>query len=150
MINDAYEVETGDTGVAFKKTLRVKPGFESIVEDPIKSGNVINAMRDGTCVGCVIWEENDDSLYFGPLAIKPGCQKQGIGKKLILHLEQLCRDKTKPKLNMVVVNHRTDLIPMYEHFGFVRTGEEKPYYEPAHLTRDSHFVYFSKVIPTAV
>lgn len=146
MINEAYEVETGDCGVAFKTSVRIRPGFENVVEDPIKTGNVVKALREGVCVGCIIWAEKDDSLYFGPLAIKTGYQKQGIGKRLIQYMEELTRAKHKSKLDMVVVNHRTDVIPMYEKMGFVPTGETQPYYEPDQTTRESHFVFFSKPI----
>ena len=114
------------------------------MEDPIKDGRVIKAMKGNECVGVIIWEEDTDSLFFGPLAIKVGCQNQGIGKKLIARVEELCYEKGKRRLDMVVVDARTDIIPMYEKMGFKRTGKTAPYYEPQYLTRDAKFVYFSK------
>ena len=142
MVNDAYEVERGNTGVAFKNSNRIH--FDNVIEDPIAEGCVVKAMRGSECVGCVVWSEDADSLYFGPLAIMTGCQGKGIGRKLIV--EGLCRQKQKLLLKMCVVNHRTDLIPMYEHLGFVQTGDTKPYYEPNYLTRESWFVFFEKII----
>lgn len=148
MINDAYEIENGSTGVAFKSSNRIH--FREDIENPIKSKNVVKAIlkqeNNEIIVGCIIWSEDENSLFFGPLAVHTNYQKYGIGKKLINHIEDKCRLKNKLILNMCVVNHRTDVIPIYEKLGFIVTGVIEPYYEPQYLTRDSYFIYYYKNI----
>ena len=144
LINDSYEVERGDTGVSFKNSNRIHTNNE--LDDAITQNRVIKAVIGDECVGCIVWEESDEALFFGPLAVSTKHQGKGIGKALIHQVELLCREKNKLRMEMCVVNHRTDLIPMYEKFGFVNTGKTDPYYEPHYLTRPSHFMYFTKIL----
>ena len=44
----------------------------------------------------------------------------------------------------VVVNHRTELISMYQHLGFIQLEGTKPYPNPANLSRPSHFIEFHR------
>ena len=69
LINEAYEVESGSTGVAFKCT----PRFDSVreVEDLIHRSTVV-AARDaaGALLGAISYELEGDSCYFGPFAVR--------------------------------------------------------------------------------
>jgi hypothetical protein len=47
--------------------------------------------------------------------------------------------------SMCTVNHRTDIIPWYLKKGYVKVCE-KPFPEPERLTRDSHMIYYEKMI----
>src|SRR5437868_11984539 len=46
-------------------------------------GALLLAERGGELVGCVFAQTKGDALYIGKLAVRPGLQGAGIGKKLV-------------------------------------------------------------------
>src|SRR5689334_3682140 len=46
-------------------------------------GALLLAERGGELVGCVFARPKGDALYIGKLAVRPGLQGAGIGKKLV-------------------------------------------------------------------
>lgn len=61
LINDSYEVESGNTGVAFKKAKRIVSPETNLLPD-IRAQRTLKAMMDKEIVGCVVWEIfNDDN-----------------------------------------------------------------------------------------
>ncbi|MBN1440537.1 MAG: N-acetyltransferase [Anaerolineales bacterium] len=63
------------------------------------------AVKDGTIVGSILYtksfllDEDDrkvETLSFGPLCVRPGFQRKGIGAKLIEHTRRLAADRGCP------------------------------------------------------
>lgn len=139
LINDAYEVETGDTGVAFKHTKR----FLAHEELRPRLSHALVAEEDGKITGVVIFEIMGSACHFGPFAVRG--QGKGVGKLLLKHTEQLALKNGCTSLDIEVVNWRTDIIPMYEKWGYVRIGEA-PFPAPERVTRPCHFILMRKAI----
>jgi GNAT superfamily N-acetyltransferase len=145
LINDAYAVESGDTGVAFKRAPRFDSPAE--IEALLAKGSRCLAAVDtstGTTVGAIVYQIDGDACFFGPFAVCPSAAGRGVGKLLLAAIEQ--RAASVPgcvALEMCVINHRTDIIPMYEKWGFARTGTAV-YEETWKLTRPAHFINFRR------
>jgi ribosomal protein S18 acetylase RimI-like enzyme len=149
IINEAYEVECGSSGVSFKKEgVNRFNNPEAITEfkQSIIDEHVLT-LKDQTTqelLGVVSYEIRDTTLFFGPYATK--YRGKGLGMVLYRELERMAQHDLKmEKMALVVVNHRTELISMYgsTKFGFVVVGEA-PYPNTAYLTRDCHFIKMEK------
>jgi ribosomal protein S18 acetylase RimI-like enzyme len=92
-----------------------------------------------------VWELQADSIYFGPLAVAADAQRRGIAKKLIREVEKIGISHGKTHMKISVVNHRTDIIPMYEKMGFVKTGESA-FPDLERITRQCHFFDMARQI----
>ncbi len=143
LINEAYEVETGDSGVAFKNTLRLIDREKEL--DPlIESGRFLLARNEsGQLLGCLYYKPESDSgvvrVHFGPLATAPAAKGQGLAKRLIAAMEAIAREMGAISLDLEVVHVRSDIIPMYEKWGFRQWGTG-PFPAPERCTRDVHFI----------
>ena len=90
MINQAYVVETGDSGVAFKKTAR----FVSEAEVNLDATHVL--MLGDAAVGCISRRiiTDDDGVkrgHFGPLAVLPEEQgKVNVSSNNVSSSKHLC------------------------------------------------------------
>jgi ribosomal protein S18 acetylase RimI-like enzyme len=145
IINDAYEVETGDTGVAFKRT----PRFESIETEflpMIVENRVLKALDSlGQPLGCIVYQIHDDHVFFGPFAVDPAIKGRGVGKTLLAAVEAIAREHKAAYIEIDVINLRTDIIPMYEKMGFKTVGEF-PYVHPDRATRPCHFIIMRRTL----
>jgi len=76
--------------------------------------------RDHQCVGTVSIE--GDKLH--SLFVKPGFQRQGIGTRLVMHLEQFAASKGLTELQL---SSSITARPFYEHLGYllIRFEERK-------------------------
>ena len=75
------------------------------------------ALLNGRIVGCVFALERADDFYVGKLAVEPGMQGQGIGKRLMQAAEDLARSRGKSAL---VLQTRIELSA--NHAAFARLG----------------------------
>ena len=150
LINSAYEVETGDTGVAFKKS----PRFDSPAE--VRALLAKPAVRCFAAVpadaaddappawqGLLVWELEPKGAYFGPFAVRR--RGGGVGRVLLDELERRARGAGADALCCSVINHRADLFPMYAKLGFEPHGTAA-YEEVWKLTRPAHFVLLRRAI----
>lgn len=80
-------------------------------------------------VGCVsLTARGDGPVYLGLLCVDPMRQAAGIGKAIIAAAETVARDALDAdRIEMTVIDSRTELIAYYERRGFVRTGERRPF-----------------------
>ncbi|MET0332738.1 MAG: GNAT family N-acetyltransferase [Rhizobacter sp.] len=81
------------------------------------------AVEAGDMVGCAFAKVKPDCVYVGKVAVQPGLQGQGIGRRLMQAVEHFARQTGKPVLELetrieLVENHQT-----FAAFGFVRTAE---------------------------
>ncbi len=155
MINEAYAVEYGNDGIAFKKTNRLLHPTDSGLLEAYREDRVIKAVdTDGFTVGVIVWEiiTKDDtnevgsqSIYFGPFAVHPLHQGKGVGKLLLEEVYSIARIRGISFVDISVVNHRSDLFPVYTKLGFVTTGL-MDFVDTERLSRPCHFVLMRKQI----
>lgn len=86
-------------------------------------GALLLAERAGKIVGCVFAHVKGDALYIGKLAVRPGLQGAGIGRKLVDAARDEARRRGLPMLELqtrieLVENHAT-----FARMGFVKTAE---------------------------
>lgn len=141
LVNDAYALETGDTGVAFKKTSR----FIALAEADrcISVGVVLVVDNADNFLGCACVTRDaarPTVADLGPLAVDRKLQGRGLGQRIIADVVvPRARDALGCSvLEITVVNHRTDLFPFYEKIGFVHVGTQE-FGDVERLTRPSHF-----------
>ncbi len=147
LINEAYKVENGETGVGFKKEGELRFSNHDEVINFIKSGNMTVAFDKDTSevVGCIytltIFSDGEERLYFGPLASK----RRGVGKILLEEAERIAVARGCKSIEISVINIRTDVLPWYLKNGYVVVGE-KPYPKPGICTREVHFLILRKSV----
>ena len=156
----AYSVESGSTGIAFKCTDRYVTVEATSSDIRSEQGTFLVAVLPealDTPVGCVNlkWQSSDDSSdsavgHYGPFAVSSRCQGRGVGTALLESVDAACRQRNCSRVDIEVVNLRTDILPYYERRGYVRQGTIP--YDSAHgfdetaLTRPCHFVLMSKFL----
>eukprot|EP00698_Gefionella_okellyi_P006088 TRINITY_DN15551_c0_g1_i1.p1 TRINITY_DN15551_c0_g1~~TRINITY_DN15551_c0_g1_i1.p1 ORF type:complete len:204 (-),score=32.83 TRINITY_DN15551_c0_g1_i1:109-690(-) len=150
LVNEAYKVEDGDTGVGFKKTNRFIDHSEINAYLPCDQEHAIlvalrrAAQPQRVIDGCIFIEKARKNVaMFGPLAVSPAAQGAGLGSFLIGMAEQWACEHECPVMEIFVVNHRTDLIPYYSNRGYKQIRTE-PFIDPDRLARDAHFLVFRK------
>ncbi|MEO8042131.1 MAG: GNAT family N-acetyltransferase [Acidobacteriota bacterium] len=117
LINRAFVVEQ-----PFFTTERI--GLAETLEHFAK-GTFLLAEDGTTMAGCNYVELRGDSGYFGLLSIDPGYQGRGLGRKLIEQAEDFCRGGGCSRMQIRVLNHRTELPPFYEKLGYHIAGTEE-------------------------
>jgi len=134
LINEAYDVETGDRGVSFKHTKRLLSAHELLPLVAARAdGGLFLAELTGhpSPAGCLAWEvvRHDvvtgaplplNHLHFGPFAVRPGLQRSGVGRALLNAMLAEAQRHNCACVDIEVVNHRTDILPWYEAQGYVR------------------------------
>lgn len=143
IVNDAYVVETGSTGISFKKG----PRFESPTEGKLYQGYVegrilkVTEKETGRIVGMVYWELSDaNTICFGPFAVSPEDQGKGVGSLLLAEVERIARERNLIGMDIQVINLRTELIAWYTARGYEYTGTSPYPSEHVHrLTQPVHF-----------
>ncbi|MBB5621178.1 ribosomal protein S18 acetylase RimI-like enzyme [Pedobacter cryoconitis] len=61
------------------------------------------------------------------LAVNPGSQDGGIGRLLLQSAEEHARQLICDKINITVIEDRTELIAWYQRRGYVITGKKFPF-----------------------
>jgi GNAT superfamily N-acetyltransferase len=142
LINEAYAVETGDTGLAFKNCLRLLDSSQKEFFDQYNAGQVLKVCKDGRIQSVIFYklEHDKSSVYFGPFATRKESAGKGYGRLLIAAMEEAARKEGLQWTRLVIVNHRTDMLSMYTHMGFDLMDGIQPYPTQAGLTRPSHFL----------
>jgi GNAT superfamily N-acetyltransferase len=88
-----------------------------------EKGALLLAERGGEVVGCVFAQVKGDALYIGKLAVRPGLQGAGIGRKLV---DAARAEARRLGLGMLELQTRVELTENHATFarmGFVKTGE---------------------------
>ena len=155
LINQAYVVEDGDSGVAFKAPgmSRLLSHFDSGMGESYDNGMVLKASIGDELVGVIVWsltksdetQEKPDCIHFGPFAVSPHHQGKGIGTEMIEKIEVIGLEHECKFVEISVVNWRTDLLPMYERKGFVKVGEDK-FPDTERITRPCFMIIMRKPI----
>ena len=135
LINRAFEVE-----LQFFTTERIDLR-ETLAH--FDKGTFLLAESDGKIAGCNYVELRGESGYFGLLSIHPGLQGRGLGRTLIEQAEEFCRRAGCSRMQIRVLNHRTDLPPFYEKLGYHVAQLEEVDQVPSALV-PYHFIVMEK------
>ena len=135
LINRAFEVEQ-----AFFTAERID--LRETLEH-FDMGTFLLAESGGDLAGCNYVELRGASGYFGLLSIDPRHQGCGLGKTLIEQAEHLCRKAGCLRMQIRVLNHRTELPPFYEKLGYHISGTEEVEQVPS-ARMPYHFIVMEK------
>lgn len=108
-------------------------------------GKFLLAEIDGSLAGCNYVELRGDAGYFGLLSIDPKFQGRGLGKSLVDQAEDFCRTSGCSKMQIRVLNHRTELPPFYEKLGYHDAGTEEVEQDPS-ARLPYHFILMEKAL----
>jgi GNAT superfamily N-acetyltransferase len=137
MVNQAFDVER-----FFKTDDRLDPQRTA---EYFRKGRFLLAEDRGALLGCVYVELRGNRGYLGLLSVDPSTQKTGLGRRLAAAAEEFAREMGAHHMDLTVVNLRTELLPIYEKFGYVVSGEEPIPDEMAQrVSQPCHFVRMSK------
>ena len=113
---------------------------ESSVLKALETGLVLVAEADGAIVGSVRAVEHDDATEVGRLVVEPGQEGRGIGRALVIEVEQACPSATRFE---ILTGHRSDrALALYESLGYKRYRTE-----PIHTSLE--LVFLAKAGPAA-
>lgn len=94
------------------------------------------AVESGQLIGCAFAKVKAECVYVGKVAVKPGRQGQGIGRRLMQAAEHFALQTGRPVMELetrieLVENHKT-----FAALGFVRTAEHahEGYARPTYIT----------------
>lgn len=76
----------------------------------------------GKLVGSIYYELRGERGYLGMLAVDPAEQGRGLARKIVEAAEDRLRAAGCDEVEIIVLNMRPDLLPIYQRFGFVQTG----------------------------
>lgn len=117
LINAAFSIET------FLEGTRTD---EERLSGMMAKGTILVAEDSaGTLFGSIYMENRGERSYLGMLAIDPMRQRGGLGKRLMAEAENRLRAQGCKAVDIVVLNLRPELPPIYERFGYVITGTEE-------------------------
>jgi N-acetylglutamate synthase-like GNAT family acetyltransferase len=94
-------------------------------------------------LGCVYVEVKNKRGYLGLLAVQPGRQKSGFGRRLAAAAEDFLRKAGCEAVDLRIVSARAELPPIYERLGYVASGMA-PIPNSIPLKVPSYFIIMSK------
>ena len=135
LINEAYLVEAG-----FVSGDRTN---EAEIRDKLSSGRFVVAEKEGRVVGCVYFEVDPPTSYWGLLAVHPGGQGTGLGRRLMRFAEDEVRRAGAHEATILVINLRRNLRGWYRGLGYSEAGT-RPFDAPERQLQPCHFVVMNK------
>jgi GNAT superfamily N-acetyltransferase len=113
------------------------------VRGMMEKGAFLLAEDVGGLAGCVYVELRGERGYFGLLAVEPSRQRCGLGGRLAREAEDYARAAGCLVMDIMTVNVRTELPPIYHKMGYVQTGTA-PFPSEVRSKLPCHFVVMSK------
>ena len=115
VVNAAFAIETffleGTRTDERRLQAMMRSGEFLVIED-----------RDGRIVGSVCVEVQGEDACFRMLAVDPARQGDGLGRLLVEAAEAHGRAHGCMRMEIDVLNLRTELLPFYRKLGYVETG----------------------------
>ena len=93
------------------------------IEQRWNEGPVWSVVRDGRLVGTIAAVAKDDALYIRSMAVVPSARGQGVGKILLVEVENFARAGGFQRMLLSTTPFLDDAIRLYQRFGFKRTPE---------------------------
>lgn len=155
LLNSAYRGEGSKQGWTTEAHLiagDVRTDDNSVTEVMQQEGSVFLKYTDNqnNIIGCVNLQQHNDRLYLGMFSVSPQVQGGGIGKKLLAAAEEHADHVHCRSIYMTVISVRSELIDWYKRYGYVDTGERKPFIEDGltgkHL-QQLEFMVLEKKLP---
>ena len=130
LINSAYRGESSKKGWTTEANIlegsrTTKKELTEIIQD--KKNTILKFTENNEIIGCVLLIEKKEQLYLGMLTVSPELQNSGIGKKLMQQAEIHASALGLPKIVMMVITVREELISWYKRNGYVDTGVREPF-----------------------
>jgi GNAT superfamily N-acetyltransferase len=97
----------------------------------------------GELAACVYLELRGERAYFGLLSVDPSHQRQGVGRALVDEVERRAKDAGCGVMDILTVNVRPELIPLYGKMGYAESGTA-PFPASVRTKMPCHFVRMSK------
>ena len=118
LVNSAFDVTYGSTGLAYKKAPRWP---KNINHDWIKKDmeNMYVYVENHKILGCVRAIVTNDTFHIGLLAVSKEHQQRGIGSKLVEFAESFAK-----RVEIEVFECRTDIIPFWEKKNYKEIRKE--------------------------
>ncbi len=114
MINAAFSIEE------FLEGTRTD---EARLAATMEKGSILMAEDEaGNLLGSVYFELRGRRGYLGMLAVDPAQQGRGLARRLVEAAEAQLRTAGCDEVEIVVLNMRPELVPIYQRFGFVVEG----------------------------
>lgn len=139
LINVAFEVEK-----SFKREPRLNA---DLTRSYFREGRFLLAEDEAGLAACVFVEIHGECGYLGLLSVDPARQKSGLGRWMVAAAEEFAREMGAQRMELTVVNLRTELPPYYRRLGYVEIGEEEmPEIWASRINRPCHFIRMAKTL----
>ena len=112
---------------AWVPLIGIKPlALTADYEAHIKRGTtyLVEGSSKDDLAGVLVYWQVDDALYVDILAVNPGYQKNGLGRRLLTFAEQKARELGLLKLKLVTNEKMVANQEYYKRFGYVETRRE--------------------------
>lgn len=135
LVNSAYRGDSSKVGWTTEAHLldgqrTDKKSIEQLILEP---NNFIELVLDQDTKELLalahLKHDDEETLYFGMLTVRPTTQGLGLGKKLLEHIENYALENHFTQIRISVLHLRPELIAFYERRGFKATGESIPFPE---------------------
>ena len=114
LVNAAYSIES------FLEGTRTD---EDRMADLMRKGSILIAEDgSGRPLACVYTEVRGERGYLGQLAVDPAHQSRGLARRIVAAAEQHLRRQGCVAVDIIVLNLRPELPPIYRRFGYVENG----------------------------
>jgi len=84
----------------------------------IRKGHLYVALEDGQIVGFVVFYPEQDHVHLENVAVTPGFQKRGIGRKLIGFAEQVAQQNGYTRIELYTNASMTENLELYPGLGY--------------------------------
>lgn len=127
--------ETGQVGIrrvskdkwSYQKLLLLADEQEDMIRRYLDRGTMFVLEMDGEAVAeCVVTDEGGGVAELKNIAVAPEYQRRGYGRRLVRHVEQICRGKAKTLL--VGTGDSPLTIPFYRSCGFTESHRVKNFF----------------------
>jgi GNAT superfamily N-acetyltransferase len=79
---------------------------------------------DGELAGVIETVDEGDTLLIENVAVSPRFQRQGLGRRLLAHAEQLARDLGRPRIRLLTNQRFEENVLLYRRLGYAIDRQE--------------------------
>ncbi len=101
--------------------------YRAQLEEHFRSGHFLLAHRGTQLLASVYYEIRGARGYIGMLAVRPGHQREGLGRAMMQAVEEILRGRGCCFAEISVVSVRTALPSIYRRLGYAEVGVEEPH-----------------------